>query len=213
MESRLKLRLEAARLAAQLSPTSATDLVKKAKTIEKYILGKAQLPEHISIEEAVKMNIEEGMNAILKKEKAEINDIGRRLDDAYDIAMKRFIESGTSPGPESATGIPLFGTDKQMRPQDNVELNPFLPDPSFASSLMKAFATYPTTNEELNKAARQRQELYHDMGLSPEPFDSPNRHTERPTAKGMTYLAPGGMPSSEGESIYLGEKGLTHFKP
>lgn len=136
MNSRLKLRLEAARLAAQLNPASGTELVKQAKAIEKYILGKAQLPEYISIEEAVRMNIEEGMNAILKKEKAEINDIGRRIDDAYDIAMKQFIESGTSPGPEPATGIPLFGTDKQMHPHGDVEPSPILPECTFSQTML-----------------------------------------------------------------------------
>lgn len=213
MNSRLKLRLEAARIAAQLSPASGTELVKQAKTIEKYILGKAELPEYISIEETVKMNIEEGMNAILKKEKADIADLGRRLDESYDLCLKRHIESGTSPVPESWTNNPLFGTDKQMHLQDNVELNQFLPDPvlavnhqhdpAFVSDLMNTFANYPATKEDFDQAVRRRHELYHDLGLEPEPFDKRHPHPPCDTGQETVYLAPGGMPSSEAESIYL----------
>ena len=80
-------------------------------------------------------------------------------------------------------------------------------DPAFVSDLMKTFANYPATKEDFNQAVRRRQELYHDLGLEPEPFDKRHPHPPCDTGQETVYLAPGGMPSSEAESIYLQENG------
>ena len=80
-------------------------------------------------------------------------------------------------------------------------------DPAFVSDLMKTFANYPATKEDFNQAVRRRHELYHDLGLEPEPFDKRHPHPPRDTGQETVYLAPGGMPSSEAESIYLQENG------
>lgn len=76
-------------------------------------------------------------------------------------------------------------------------------DPAFASDLMKTFANYPATKEDFNQAVRRRHELYHDPGLEPEPFTERHPHPPCDTCQGTVYLAPGGMPSSEAERIYL----------
>lgn len=76
-------------------------------------------------------------------------------------------------------------------------------DPAFVSDLMKTFANYPATKEDFNQAVRRRHELYHDLGLEPKPFDERHPHPPRDTGQETVYLAPGGMPSSEAESIYL----------
>ena len=76
-------------------------------------------------------------------------------------------------------------------------------DPAFASDLMKTFANYPATKEDFNQAVRRRHELYHDLGLEPEPFDKRHPNSTCDNGHETVYLAPGGMPSSEAESIYL----------
>ena len=76
-------------------------------------------------------------------------------------------------------------------------------DPAFVSDLMKTFANYPATKEDFNQAVRRRHELYHDLGLEPEPFTERHPHPPCDTSRNLEYLAPGGMPSSEAESIYL----------
>lgn len=80
-------------------------------------------------------------------------------------------------------------------------------DPAFVNDLMKTFANYPATKEDFNQAVRRRHELYHDLGLEPEPFDKRHPHPPCDTGQETVYLAPGGMPSSEAESIYLQENG------
>lgn len=80
-------------------------------------------------------------------------------------------------------------------------------DPAFVSDLMNTFANYPSTKEDFNQAVRRRHELYHDLGLEPEPFDKRHPHPTCDTGQETVYLAPGGMPSSEAESIYLQENG------
>lgn len=79
-------------------------------------------------------------------------------------------------------------------------------DPTFPGHLMKTFTTYPVQSEELNRAARHRQEIYHDLGLEPQPLSGKRPHPKCDTTQGIAYLAPGGIPSSEGESIFLSDE-------
>lgn len=80
-------------------------------------------------------------------------------------------------------------------------------DPAFVSDLMKTFSKYPSFTKDFNEAARQRQMIFHDLGLEPEPFDKLHPNSPCDTKQETVYLAPGGMPSSEAESIYLQENG------
>lgn len=79
-------------------------------------------------------------------------------------------------------------------------------DPTFIGHLMKTFTTYPAQSEELNRVARHRQEIYHDLGLEPQPLSEKRPHLKYDTMQGMAYLAPGGIPSSEGERIFLSDE-------
>lgn len=54
MNSKLELRLEAVRLASVIEGVSTSSLIKTAKEVEKYVLGKAELPETYDPMSAIK---------------------------------------------------------------------------------------------------------------------------------------------------------------
>lgn len=103
-------------------------------------------------------------------------------------------------------------------------------DPHFVPNLLKAFAAYPSTLKDFNDSVRHRQELYHETPFSqrmmeltesalarraasgdPHSFEELCRQhptmerqlAENPPTDSIAYLAPGGLPSSEAESIFL----------
>lgn len=253
----LTLRLEAARIAAQVEGVTTRNYIAMTQRIEEYIRGKASLPERFDEEEALRTTIHQAMMEMTGANEAirKLEEYDRQFYNKYkDLAPSKQDDTGSRPPvlentfkdiyrtegrihapettyasmkmhhPESEAQPPSSGSNcsppledlyvfgdglalrrpKPGRPAHAVDRQH---DPSFASSLMKACTDYPVISRELSEAARHRQELYHDLGLAPEPFCDRHRHTECPTAQETVYLAPGGMPSSEAESIYLQENG------
>lgn len=147
MNSRLNLRLEAARLAAQLSPTSAADLVKQAKTIEKYLLGKAQLPERFNEEDIIRKTVHEAMlemtgaNDVIRK----LNEMDKDFHEKYKdctLPQDKTGKDSENTNTESKEDLYVFSNGLVLRkphsetPHDNVETNPFLPDPPLSETML-----------------------------------------------------------------------------
>lgn len=181
---KLSIRKEAARIAAQVEGVTTRNFTATARRIEHYIMGSRNSrteKEQVSISD---QNKEDNTQSISPKEGL------ARLVQSFDMMLK----SG-NPKPNQTISNQVTATDRRIH------------DPAFVSDLMNTFANYPATKEDFNQAVRRRHELYHDLGLEPEPFDKRHPHPPCDTGQETVYLAPGGMPSSEAESIYLQENG------
>lgn len=211
---KLSIRKEAARIAAQVEGVTTRNFTATARRIEHYIMGSAKLPEQFNEEDVIRQTVHE---AILEMTGA--NDVIRKfkeMDKEFHEKNKEFTlpQDNTSKTNENTTmgrkeDLYVFSNGLVMRKPHPEPPNDDKPqgDPAFVSDLMKTFVNYPATKEDFNQAVRRRHELYHDLGLEPEPFDNRHPHPPCDTEKETVYLAPGGMPSSEAESIYLQENG------
>ena len=211
---KLSIRKEAARIAAQVEGVTTRNFTATARRIEHYIMGSAKLPEQFNEEDVIKQTVHEAM-----LEMTGANDTIRKfkeMDKEFHEKYKNFalpqdniskMNENTSMGRKE--DLYVFSNGLVMRkphpepPKDDKQQH----DPAFVSDLMKTFANYPATKEDFDQAVRRRHELYHDLGLEPEPFTERHPHPQCDTDQETVYLAPGGMPSSEAESIYLQENG------
>lgn len=186
----LTIRLEAARIAAQVEGVTTRNFISAAKRIERYIRSQARLPEHVTMEDITRETVRNALDELNAT-----NDAIRAINDMETGFFKKYKEC-TLPQDNICKTADAYTTS----PYPNAGNSH---DPSFASNIMKTFTNYPSITKDFNEAARHRHELYHDLGLEAEPFDK--RHPNHPcdTARETVYLAPGGMPSSEAERIYL----------
>ena len=210
----ISIRKESARIAAQLEGVTSRNFITVAKRIERYIKGSVTLPENISVEYVTREAVRQTLNELTDANDAirQLNEMDKEFHGKYkELALPQDniskINENTATGRKEnlyafTNGLAMCKPHNELH-QDDMQRH----DPNFASHLMKTFAAYPSISEELSEIARQRQLLYHDMGIAPEPFN--DRHPNQPVdnSQAAVYLAPGGMPSSEGESIYLQRKG------
>lgn len=198
MNSRLKLRLEAARIAAQVEGVTTRNFTATARRVERYILAGTRSPEHVTMEDVTRETVRRTLDELTDANEA-IRHLTGLERDFHDKYMECFL-------PQDCTGnTAVKETAQPCTLPEGLSIRRH--DPSFVSDLIRTFASYPAAHEDFNRAARHRQELYHDLGLEPEPFNGRQPHPRCDTSQGTVYLAPGGMPSSEAESIYLQDSG------
>lgn len=206
----LSIRKEAAHIAAQVEGVTTRNFTAMARRIEHYIMGSAKLPEQFNEEDVIKQTVHEAMlemtgaNDVIRKFKEMDKEFHEKYKE-YTLPQDNISKINENTAIGRKEDLYVFSNGLVMRkphpepPNDDKQQH----DPAFASDLMKTFANYPATKEDFNQAVRRRHELYHDLGLEPEPFDKRHPHPPCDTSQGTVYLAPGGMPSTEGESIYL----------
>lgn len=186
----LTIRLEAARIAAQVQGVTTRNFISTAKRIERYIRSQARLPEHVTMEDITRETVRNALDELTVT-----NDAIRSINDMETGFFKKYkectlLQDNTCKTTDAYTTSPYPNTYNRH-------------DPNFASNIIKTFANYPSITKDFNEAARHRHELYHDLGLEPDPFTSHKPHPPCDTSRNLEYLAPGGMPSSEAERIYL----------
>ena len=140
MNSKVEIRLEAARIAAQLMPTSGKELIKDAKKIAAYIEGKADLPEVITEDELIKTALsntdsDEGLLDIYKRLDKSVNDFVKQHQAAANPC--------TGQCPWSCHGVVYNSTiDAKKQPPDAVNDKPC--DKPLSEIMMEVTREIPT---------------------------------------------------------------------
>lgn len=207
---RINVRLEAARIAAEVEGVTTRNFTSVARRIEHYIMGSARMPEHFSEEEVVRQTVHEallemtGANDSIRKFKEMDKEFHAKCK-GCSLAQGDISKDGGDTDTERKEDLYVSYNGLAMRkphfeaPREGEQQH----DPTFASNLMRTFSRYPTDLADFNEAARQRRELYHDMGIAPEPFTGHHPEVQCVADQETAYIAPGGMPCSEAESMYL----------
>jgi len=206
----IELRMEAARIAAQVEGVTTRNFTAVARRIEHYIMGSARLPERFNEEDVIRHTVHEAMlemtgaNDVIRKFK-EMDKVFHEKYKECSLPQENISKGGENTDMGCKEDLYVFSNGLAMRnphleaPSEEKQRH----DPTFASNLMRTFSRYPTDLADFNEAARQRRELYHDMGIAPEPFTEHHPKVQCAAAQETAYMAPGGMPCSEAESMYL----------
>ena len=206
----IELRMEAARIAAQVEGVTTRNFTSVARRIEHYIMGSDRLPERFNEEDVIRHTVHEAMlemtgaNDTIRKFKEMDKEFHEKYKECS-LPQENISKGGENTDMGCKEDLYVFSNGLVMRkPHPEAAHDERRHhDPAFVSDLMRTFSEYPATRDDFNEAARQRQELYHDMGIAPEPFTEHHPKVQCAADQETAYIAPGGMPCSEAESMYL----------